>query len=223
MRERSPKYVRWAPLLAVGLAAAVVVAMQAVDDNGRQVASSDPDARGGEMGGGEGAGGEKGVQVVGRDIEPGLYVSTVPPGSGSGTCSWERIEDVEARYAVPVAGNEGPAGAQVVVEILESDSGFRSSGCGEWRPYAPPDSVSTSITSGTWLVGTDIAPGRYRSKGPAEASKSCEWSRQRGLSNSFFDIVESGQARGSVTVTIAPEDVSFTSSSCADWTPVSER
>lgn len=224
----------WVPLVAAAVAAAVAVVPQAADDSQSATAttavvgSEDSPVVTPRRGSGtavaqatkDGGFGD-GTWTVGNEVEPGLYASTVPRNSPG--CSWERIEDFQARYDTPIAGNDSGAEERVVVEIAESDAGFRSSGCGKWRPYSSPSTAGRSIESGMWLVGRDILPGRYRSQGPLSDAAPCEWARQIGFSDSFFDIVQSDQATGPVTIRIEATDVSFASSSCAEWKLVDRR
>lgn len=155
------------------------------------------------------------LQLVGQDLEPGWYVAQVP--SDSSGCYWERLIEVNARYPKVVAADNVAAGAQVVVEISETDEGFRSVSCGAWSAYAPPLEPSASFVDGTWIVGGDILVGTYKSSGP-ETGETCTWARQIGFSGSFYDVLESGSSTGPVTVSIDPDDISFKSAACGTWT-----
>ena len=72
-----------------------------------------------------------------------------------------------------------------------------------------------------FLVGPEIAPGRYRASGNPEA---CGWARLRDFS---FGDDPSAAARGNViesdrsaSAGIAPTDAGFLSLGCGQWTPV---
>jgi hypothetical protein len=54
--------------------------------------------------------------------------------------------------------------------------------------------VTTIPGNGTWLVGTDIAPGIYRTD--ASGDGLCQWRRLSGLSGTNDDIVDIGDADG---------------------------
>lgn len=161
---------------------------------------------------------DEGQALVGQDVVPGLYAALVPESSEG--CWWERLENLDARYSDSVAAGEAAAGARVVVEVMDTDEAFRSTGCGPWEPYVPADQPATTIGEGTWLVGTDISPGRYRSTGPASAGGECSWERRLGFSDSFYDIVQSATATDPVVLQIEPSDTAFTSRGCGEWEPV---
>ena len=67
---------------------------------------------------------------------------------------------------------------------------------------------------GTFLVGSEIAPGRYRSEAP------CDWERLSGFGGPQDDVIEF--AFRSDTVAIAPTDIGFHSGYCGTWTPAPE-
>lgn len=161
---------------------------------------------------------DEGLAMVGADVVPGLYEARVPEQSEG--CWWERLEGLDARYADTVAAGEAAAGARVVVEVLDTDEAFRSTGCGPWQPYVPSDQPAVTIGEGTWLVGTDIAAGRYRSTGPESAAGECSWERRLGFSDSFYDIAQSDTVTEPVELEIESSDVAFTSRGCGNWEPV---
>ncbi len=66
---------------------------------------------------------------VGTDIAPGTYVA--PGGSG---CYWERQATFGGGSLGDIIANDLSSGGQVVVTISASDKGFKTSGCGTWRP-----------------------------------------------------------------------------------------
>lgn len=65
---------------------------------------------------------------VGVDIAPGTYVA--PGGSG---CYWERQSVFGGGGVDAIIANDFARGGQVVVTILATDKGFKTSGCGTWR------------------------------------------------------------------------------------------
>ncbi len=69
-----------------------------------------------------------GTYRVGVDIAPGTYVA--PGGTG---CYWERQSVFGGGFDAIIA-NEASSGGQVVVTVSASDKGFKTSGCGTWRP-----------------------------------------------------------------------------------------
>jgi hypothetical protein len=73
---------------------------------------------------------------------------------------------------------------------------------------------------GTYLVGEDLAPGRYVADPPEGAS--CSWERQRSpedTSGSENVIVGGGPGDGRFLVEVATSDHAFVSDGCGDWRP----
>ena len=81
-------------------------------------------------------------------------------------------------------------------------------------PPAPPSSASARFESGTKIVGTDIAPGTYRSH---NTGPGCYWARLSGLGGTLDEIIANENEGGPAVVTIAPTDKAFTSRRCASW------
>lgn len=80
----------------------------------------------------------------------------------------------------------------------------------------PAKPSGTIPGDGTFLVGSEIKPGTYRTK----AGDACYWARSSGTSGDIGDIIANGNPRGSTVVTIKPTDKSFQTAYCAEWVPV---
>jgi hypothetical protein len=83
----------------------------------------------------------------------------------------------------------------------------------------PRHGVQTTISAGTWLVGTQVAAGTYRAENSVAG---CEWQRLSGFSGNTAAIIGSGFAStaGAQLVTIAGTDTGFmTNTACGTWTP----
>jgi hypothetical protein len=78
-------------------------------------------------------------------------------------------------------------------------------------PPPPPGPKTTFEGSGTYAVGTDIAPGNYQSDGPVEGAV-CYWKRINGTG-----IVDNAMTKKPQVVQIDPTDTSFTTSDCQQW------
>ena len=73
-----------------------------------------------------------------------------------------------------------------------------------------------SITAGTHLVGSEVAPGTYRTRGN---NAGCNWERLSGLSGNISDVLASDYTGVSAIVTIGSSDVAFsTNAACGTWT-----
>ena len=155
-----------------------------------------------------------GTYIVGIDVAPGRYRPSTPE-----SCTWRRLETLGGEHSY----GHGPwyyrPGIGSVADIEPSDAGFRSHGCGTWSDVLDPIATpGEPFTDGIYLVGIDIAPGRYRAVG---LSESCRWYRRASFGGMHSDGYESplGYGRASV-VDIAATDAGFETSGCGTWTSV---
>lgn len=86
----------------------------------------------------------------------------------------------------------------------------------------PTTNQSTTIGDGTYVVGTDIEAGTYRTTGADEQAmvKMCSWKRLKDTSGEFQSIIATDIAQGPTTITIKPTDGAFESRGCAPWTKI---
>ncbi|WP_236243558.1 hypothetical protein [Streptomyces sp. CC228A] len=94
-------------------------------------------------------------------------------------------------------------------------------------PDTPPRASGTPDGEipgdGTFLVGEDIAPGVYRSSGPADAATGfCSWFRLKGTTGAPEDIIAAHTGQGPATVTVLPGDRAFQTQGCAPWKKAAE-
>lgn len=82
-----------------------------------------------------------------------------------------------------------------------------------WTPAADP------ARPHTYVVGTDIEPGTYttRGAGGGDPNLVCTWIRLRGLAGRDVDVIDSGSSQGPMTVTILATDKGFVTGGCAGW------
>ena len=149
-----------------------------------------------------------GTWLIHTDVVPGLYSA---PGGDS--CYWERL----GGFGVSDIIANGFGSIRPVVEISPEDQGFSTSDCGRWRLVAEVliPQIS-SIPDGTWLVGEEVAPGRWAAPG----GDSCYWERLGGFGVS--DIIANGFGSIRPVVEISPEDQGFSTSDCGRWRLVAE-
>jgi len=109
---------------------------------------------------------------------------------------------------------DGPA----VVTIAETDKGFDSNRCGTWTKDLSPITASPTapFTEGTYIVGTDIAPGTWRS----ESGSNCYWARLKGFSGELGNTIANDITGPSAIVTIDAGDAGFDNTRCGTWTKV---
>jgi hypothetical protein len=71
----------------------------------------------------------------------------------------------------------------------------------------------------TLVVGTDIEPGTYTTRGAVGGNPNldCNWIRLRGLAGRDVDVIDSGRSLGPMTVTIMATDKGFVTGGCAEW------
>ncbi|MFC5822365.1 hypothetical protein [Nonomuraea insulae] len=69
----------------------------------------------------------------------------------------------------------------------------------------------------TLVVGVDIEPGTYTTKGSDRSPNSCSWYRLSELSGEAGSVIDSGTTVGPVTVTILPTDKGFVTEACKEW------
>jgi hypothetical protein len=66
-----------------------------------------------------------------------------------------------------------------------------------------PEGPATTITSGTYEVGVDVQPGRYKTSGPPDDDIiGCYWARHKDDSGSIESIIANANLEGPGSVTI---------------------
>ncbi len=148
-----------------------------------------------------------GTYRVPQDIRPGTYRTR-----GGDGCYWARLKNFSGQLDAIKANSfaDGPA----VVTILRADRGFETQRCGNWtRNLARITSSKTRFGEGTFIVGTDIKPGTYRSS----KGKNCYWARLRSFTGEL-DAIIANHLGGRAIVTIERSDRGFHSQRCGTWT-----
>jgi hypothetical protein len=85
-------------------------------------------------------------------------------------------------------------------------------------PALPPG-LATTFGAGKFVVGTDIAPGTYRTTGPS-GRLDCYWERLKPTNGAANSIIANNLGQGPATVTIDARDGAFQTRWCATWTKV---
>ena len=150
-----------------------------------------------------------GTWLIGNDIAAGVYQTA--EASGTFGCYWERLSGLSGGFDDIIA-NDNPDGI-AIVEIMDSDEAFSSERCGDWIDPQVHDPALTTFGDGDWMVGTQIAPGRYRNTGGG----ACYWERVSGWSGGFGDILANDNVDGSTIVDISGSDVGFSTARCGTW------
>ena len=150
--------------------------------------------------------------AVGATLRPGAYV-TAAPTTG---CTWKIV----SAFGGPPSSTlrSGAGFAQQILQVNAGDFGVSTKGCGAWVPAAAAPGVST-IGSGVYVVGPQMAPGTYRASVPADG---CYWSTLSGFDGATSSVMEEHYVTGrsTVDVTVPESAAGFRSSSCGTWTRV---
>jgi hypothetical protein len=155
---------------------------------------------------------DNGFWKVGDEVLPGLYYA---PARSS--CYWARLSGFSGGSGAIEANELG--GHRMIVEILATDVGFESRGCGKWIPLeshlsaTAADRPYSEIGDGFWKVGDEIQPGQWRTEG----GSLCYWARLSGFSGGSGDLEANGLPDGPAIVTIQAQDIGFKTSGCGTW------
>ena len=99
-----------------------------------------------------------GTYLVGHEIPPGRYRAS----PGDWECSWQRLSGFGMVDYLPV-NISGATFSYTIVDIAATDLAFRSNNCGTWSSdLTPLVTPGEPFGGGTFLVGPEVAPGRYR-------------------------------------------------------------
>ncbi|MFH9084300.1 hypothetical protein [Streptomyces sp. NPDC017673] len=183
----------------------------AKDSGGAEKSDAKSDAKPAEK---KAAFGGDGEYQVGTDVKPGTYRTT---GNDDGMCYWERAKDASGELDSLLA-NDNVSGTSYVT-IKPTDKLFKSSGCEDWEAVDPKakgtPASSMDGDGGMFKVGTDIAPGTYRSTGNADDS--CYWERTKDAGHGLDSIIANNNVTGTAVVTISPSDAYFKTNDCGTW------
>ncbi|MCC6457082.1 MAG: LysM peptidoglycan-binding domain-containing protein [Caldilineaceae bacterium] len=106
-----------------------------------------------------------------------------------------------------------PTRTPVVTTLTPTPTGTRQP---TQTPTPSPTGTSgTGFGDGTYIVGTDLQAGTYRSSG----SGVCYWARLRGFGGELTDIIALG-IYGPDIVTISASDRGFVTNGCGRWLPI---
>lgn len=151
-----------------------------------------------------------GTWIVPDEVKPGRY--RIDTGS---SCYWERLsgfsgelEDIEANHF---------GGGWLIVDVLDSDNGFKSSNCGDWTDDLTPITTNkvADFSDGMFLVGSDISSGVWRATG---AGSSCYVERLDGFSGELDEVkMNKFTSEEVVIVEVANTDIGFSSNGCGTW------
>ncbi|MFD4388512.1 hypothetical protein [Streptomyces sp. NPDC058486] len=155
---------------------------------------------------------------VGSGVEPGLYRTS---GNEDAMCYWERSKDATGELD-SILANDNVTGT-AYVEIKKSDKFFKSTGCETWEAVDAKAAGTPKSTlkgdGGMFKVGSDVAPGTYKSTGNKDAG--CYWERSKDAGHGMDAIIANDNVTGTAIVKITAKDGYFKSVGCGDWTKTS--
>jgi hypothetical protein len=188
----------------------------------------------------------KGTFLVGSQIQPGTYSTQGPTTQDDG--QWARLSNTTGDPTAVVA--HGIVNGPTTVTILPTDAAFQTTGDVVWvkvqipapapapapaptpkpepkpdpEPQTEPAPVSTLPTTfgdGTYLVGSQIAPGTYQTPGTTTEFGG-GWYRLSGTTGDHAEIIAVEPVKGPATMTVLPTDdaVKFVGEGIT-WTKIS--
>lgn len=102
--------------------------------------------------------------------------------------------------------NAIPAAAPVTVTMTATKT--------EAAP-APTSAAPSGFGDGTYIVGSDIKPGTYKSAGPAAGGiDECYYERDRNTDDPLQKIIDNGNSKGQTVVVVKSGDYSVTFTGC---------
>ncbi|MFC8505805.1 hypothetical protein ACFU3J_02630 [Streptomyces sp. NPDC057411] len=119
-------------------------------------------------------------------------------------------------------GSAGAVGPTVTVTATPPPGADGTTPAGD-TVSGPPDTGTaaprgTIPGDGTFFVGKEVAPGTYRSDGPADPNVPyCSWARLKGTTGNPGDLLAADGSKGPLTVTVLPSDVAFKTEGCKPW------
>ncbi|MFJ8430576.1 hypothetical protein ACIQ9P_04645 [Kitasatospora sp. NPDC094019] len=137
-------------------------------------------------------------------------------GTGTGAASPSVLPTVTRTVVETVTAPAAPAPTVTVTSTATVTAIVTPEPTGE--AAAKPD--GTIAGSGTYLVGTDVQPGTYKTAGPSDSTGLCYWERSSGTSGDAGSIIANDALTGQGVVTIKKSDALFKSQGCQKWTKV---
>lgn len=119
----------------------------------------------------------------------------------------------EAAIAELGTSKWGPQVMEVVLDAAQRNLCPEKSWATASAPAAAP--APPTITDGTYEVGVDIEPGKYKSSGTT--GYGCYYARLKANDGSLGDIIQNNNSQGPSVVTIKESDSYFETTGCAPW------
>lgn len=138
--------------------------------------------------------GDGGMDVIG----PGTWIvgSEIAPGTYRVAGYWARLDSRQG-----IIANDSVMGSGLsLMEVRASDAYVEISGeAVELSQMPSVDPMASDMRAGTYLVGVDVAPGRYRVSGEGSLAYAARLDRNLG-------IIQNEANQGSVLIHVTPSD-----------------
>jgi hypothetical protein len=83
-------------------------------------------------------------------------------------------------------------------------------------PAPAPAPADITVGDGTYEVGAEITPGKYKSEGTRPGEFRCYWARLKG-DDEFGDVITNHLDNGPTTVVVKASDKYFKTQGCVEW------
>ncbi len=148
---------------------------------------------------------EVGTHLIGEDIDPGIYTGMAGEGL-LGSCYLERLSGLSGTLDDIIANDN--SNGLYYIEVKDTDVALGTE-CGLTQlehAQLPADSNPAQIGPGTYLIGRDIQPGRYRGQAGTDFLESCYWARLSDVSGELNGLLANDNATGQYFVEVAGTD-----------------
>jgi hypothetical protein len=152
---------------------------------------------------------EVGTHLIGEDIDPGIYTGMAGEGLLA-SCYWERLSGLSGTLDDIIANDN--SNGLYYIEVKDTDVALGTE-CGLIQlehAQLPADSNPAQIGPGTYLIGRDIQPGRYRGQAGTDFLESCYWARLSDVSGELNGLLANDNATGQYFVEVAGTDFALT-------------
>jgi hypothetical protein len=157
-----------------------------------------------------------GTYIVNVDIQAGIYKGLAGEGLTS-SCYWERLKDLTGNFDSILANDNGIG--QYYIEVQSTDYALKTA-CQLTRLSSIPahsGEYPLAISSGTYLIGSDIQPGTYKGQGGNDITSSCYWERLRSVSGGLDSILANDNGTGQYYVQVLPSDFALKTACPLEW------
>jgi hypothetical protein len=157
-----------------------------------------------------------GTTLIGSGAAAGRYIA----GNAAMGCYWERLSGLGGTFDEIIANDFRTFASRIIVDIAPTDVAFSlTAECGTFVPYQISAAPTGKIPPGDWVVGSEIAPGTYRTV----VAPGCYWERASSFDGTVESIIDNDfiTTAGTEFVTISPSDVGFKNDgNCDTWTRI---